>query len=72
MPSMTLEDFGATPPKNADDIIQATNNLILYREESDFWSLSSDTVDRLERSIIERCARGDRDGLLAYIPLPIY
>lgn len=72
MPSMTLKDFGNNPPRNAADIIQAVNNLILYREESDFWSANPSETDNLEVSLIIRCVNGDRTGDLSCIPSPIY
>ena len=72
MPNMTIKDFGDNPPKNAADIIQTVNDLILYREESDFWSANPSETDNLEVSLILRCANGDRTGDLAHIPSPIY
>ena len=72
MPSMTIKDFGDTPPRNATDIIQAVNNLILYREESDFWSDKPDEMDQWERDLIERCATDDRSGELQIVPRPIF
>ena len=72
MPSMTLKDFGDRPPKNADDILQAMNDLILYREESDFWISNPSETDNLEAALIIRCVNGDRTGSLSGIPSPIY
>ena len=72
MPSMTIKDFGKAVPKNAADIIQAVNNLILYREESDFWSDKPDDMDQWERDLIERCATDDRSGELRSVPRPIF
>ena len=72
MPSMTIKDFGDNPPKNAADIIQAVNNLILYREESDFWSENHAKTDQWEQELIYCCVRGDRTEPLQNVPWPEY
>lgn len=72
MPNMTREDFGSNVPTNADDIIQAVNNLILYHEESVFWSASDAETDEWERNLINRYLSGDRTGELQGAPDPIY
>ena len=72
MPNMTQADFGDHPPKNADDIIQAVNNLILYHEESVFWSKNHAETDQWEQDLIERCVTFDRSGELRDVPSPIY
>ena len=72
MPSMTRADFGDHPPKNADEIIQSVNNLILYHEESVFWSENHAETDRWEQDLIERCVTFDRSGELRDVPAPIY
>ena len=72
MPNMTREDFGSNVPTNADDIIQHVNNLILYHEESVFWSASDAETDEWERNLINRYLSGDRTGELQGAPDPIY
>ena len=72
MPSMTRSDFGHSVPKNADEIMQFVNNLIVYQEECVFWNASPDDTDRWEQDLISRYLAGDRSGNLAGAPDPIY
>ena len=72
MPNMAREDFGNHVPTNANDIIQHVNNLILYHEESVFWSASDAETDKWERNLINRYLSGDRTGELQGAPDPIY
>ena len=72
MPSMTREDFGNNVPTNADAIIQAVNNLILYHEECVFWDADPSETDQWESNLIRRCTFGDRSGDLASVPAPTY
>ena len=72
MPSMTLKDFGNNPPKNAANIVQAVNNLILYHEECVFWSDDHAGTDQWESDLIRRCVSGDRSGDLSAVPSPTY
>lgn len=72
MPNMTIKDFGNNPPKNADDIIQAVNNLILHHEESVFWSGNHAKTDQWEQELIYCCVRGDRTEPLQNVPWPEY
>ena len=72
MPSMYLSDFGKSIPKNADEILQAVNNLILYHEECVFWEARPEDTDAWARDIIRRCAADDRSGELSSVPHPIF
>lgn len=72
MPNMTREGFGSHVPANADDIIQAVNNLILYHEECVFWDGDHAGTDQWESDLIQRCASGDRSDPLQHVPSPIY
>lgn len=72
MPNMTREDFGSNVPTNADNIIQAVNNLILYHEESVFWNADPGATDSWETDLIRRCVSGDRSGELSGVPYPTY
>lgn len=72
MPSMNREDFGPSVPKNADEIIQFINDLILYREECEFWIADPNDTDTWEQDLITRYLSGDRSGNLTGAPDPIY
>ena len=72
MPSMTNADFGPSIPKNADEILQFVNNLILYREECEFWNADPADTDTWESDLIARYLSGDRSGNLKGAPDPIY
>lgn len=72
MPSMNREDFGQSVPKNADEILQFINNLILYQEESVFWNSDPAATDSWEQDLINRYLSGDRSGNLSGAPEPIY
>ena len=72
MPSMKATDFGPSVPKNADEILQFINNLILYHEECDFWIADQDDTDKWEQDLITRYLSGDRSGNLSGAPDPIY
>lgn len=72
MPSMETSDFGKSVPKNADEILQFINNLILYHEECEFWTSSPDATDSWEQDLINRYLSGDRSGSLTNAPDPIY
>lgn len=72
MPIMNQSDFGKNIPKNADDILQFINNLILYQEECEFWNANPDDTDRWEQDLIIRYLSGDRSGNLHGAPDPIY
>ena len=72
MPSMNRADFGSTIPKNADEILQFINNLILYQEESVFWNADPGDTDSWEQDLITRYLSGDRSGNLTGAPDPIY
>lgn len=72
MPSMNTSDFGQTVPKNADDIMQFVNNLILYHEECEFWTANPEDTDSWEQDLIARYLSGDRSGNLSGAPDPIY
>lgn len=72
MPSMTRYDFGRSVPKNADEIMQFINNLILYHEECEFWNADPDATDAWERNLITRYLSGDRSGNLTGAPDPVY
>lgn len=72
MPSMSISDFGPSVPKNADEILQFVNNLILYHEECEFWTASPDDTDSWEHGLISRYLSGDRSGNLNGAPDPVY
>ena len=72
MPSMNHSDFGKNIPKNADEILQFINNLILYHEECEFWIADPAATDTWEHDLISRYLSGDRSGNLAGAPDPIY
>ena len=72
MPSMNREDFGQIVPKNADEILQFINDLILYQEESVFWNADHSDTDTWELDLIQRYLSGDRSGNLTGAPDPIY
>lgn len=72
MPSMKHDDFGSTVPKNADEILQFINNLILYHEECDFWNADPAATESWESALISRYLSGDRSGNLTGAPDPIY
>lgn len=72
MPSMSTHEFGQTVPKNADEILQFINNLILYHEECEFWIADPNDTDTWEQDLITRYLSGDRSGNLAGAPDPIY
>lgn len=72
MPTMNSSDFGENPPKNADEIIQHINNLILYHEEYVFWSADPINTEQWGADLIKRCLSGDRNGDLSKVPNPIY
>ena len=72
MPTMNREDFGQSVPKNADEILQFVNNLILYQEESVFWTAAPNSTDTWEQDLIARYLSGDRSGNLTGAPDPIY
>ena len=72
MPSMTRSDFGDRVPKNAEEIMQFLNNLILYYEESVFWTADPGDTDTWESDLISRYLSGDRSGNLRGAPDPIY
>ena len=72
MPSMNVSNFGNNVPKNADDIVQHVNNLILYHEECVFWNAEASATDTWESDLINRCLSGDRSGDLSSVPVPIY
>lgn len=72
MPSMEPSDFGQTIPKNADEILQFINDLILYQEECVFWSADPADTDRWEQDLIRRYLSGDRSGNLHGAPDPVY
>ena len=69
---MNHSDFGPTVPKNADEILQFVNNLILYHEECEFWNADPDDTDNWEQDLIARYLSGDRSGNLSGAPDPIY
>lgn len=72
MPSMIPSDFGPSVPKNADEIMQFINDLILYHEESEFWNADPNDTDTWEHNLISRYLAGDRTGNLQGAPEPIY
>lgn len=72
MPSMNREDFGPSFPKNADEILQFINDLILYHEECEFWNADPQDTDTWEQDLITRYLSGDRSGNLTGAPDPIY
>ena len=72
MPSMNTSDFGTSVPKNADEILQFINNLIVYHEECEFWIADPADTDAWEQNLITRYLSGDRSGNLAGAPDPIY
>lgn len=72
MPSMKTNDFGPDVPKNADEILQFVNNLILYHEECEFWISDPNNTDSWEKDLIARYLSGDRTGNLNGAPDPIY
>lgn len=72
MPEMTRSDFGKHVPKNADEILQFVNNLILYHEESVFWDADPADTDKWEENLIKRYLSGDRSGPLESAPDPKY
>lgn len=72
MPSMNTADFGTSVPKNADEILQFVNNLILYHEECEFWTADPADTDNWEHDLITRYLSGDRSGNLSGAPEPIY
>ena len=72
MPSMNTADFGTSVPKNADEILQFVNNLILYHEECEFWTADPADTDNWEQDLITRYLSGDRSGNLTGAPEPIY
>lgn len=72
MPSMNREDFGPSVPKNADEILQFINNLIVYHEECEFWIADPTDTDAWEQDLITRYLSGDRSGNLTGAPDPIY
>lgn len=72
MPSMEINDFGKSVPKNSDEILQFINNLILYHEECEFWHADPDNTDSWEQNLIARYLSGDRSGNLNGAPDPIY
>lgn len=72
MPQMTYDDFGRSVPKNAGEIMQFINNLILYQEESVFWNADPLDTDAWEQDLIARYLTGDRSGNLKGAPDPIY
>lgn len=72
MPSMNREDFGPSAPKNADEILQFINDLILYHEECEFWIADPNDTDTWEQNLITRYLSGDRSGNLTGAPDPIY
>ena len=72
MPSMNREDFGPSVPKNADEILQFINDLILYHEECEFWIADPNDTDTWEQDLITRYLSGDRSGNLTGAPDPIY
>lgn len=72
MPSMTHKDFGQSIPKNADEILQFVNNLIVYHEECVFWNADPAATDAWECDLITRYLSGDRSGDLAGAPDPVY
>lgn len=72
MPSMNKEDFGPSVPKNADEILQFINDLILYHEECEFWIADPNDTDTWEQDLITRYLSGDRSGNLTGAPDPIY
>ena len=72
MPSMNTSDFGNSVPKNADEILQFINDLILYHEESEFWNADPSDTENWEQDLIRRYLSGDRSGNLTGAPDPIY
>jgi len=72
MPSMETSDFGTSVPKNAAEIMQFINDLILYHEECEFWIADPGTTDSWEQDLISRYLSGDRSGNLRGAPDPIY
>ena len=72
MPSMNISDFGQHVPKNAAEILQYVNDLILYHEECVFWDNKHEDTEQWEQDLIYRCVTGDRSGDLAGTPDPIY
>lgn len=72
MSSMKATDFGPSVPKNADEILQFINNLILYHEECEFWTADPNDTDKWEQDLITRYLSGDRSGNLSGAPDPIY
>lgn len=72
MPNMTRSDFGDRTPRNAAEILQFINNLIVYHEECVFWSDDPDGTEAWEQDLIDRYLAGDRSGNLAGAPDPIY
>lgn len=72
MPSMNTSDFGQSVPKNADEIMQFINNLILYHEECVFWNADPEDTERWEQDLITRYLSGDRTGNLTGAPDPVY
>ena len=69
---MNRSDFGQSVPKNAEEIMQFINDLILYHEECEFWIAKPEDTDRWEQDLIARYLSGDRSGNLAGAPDPIY
>ena len=69
---MNREDFGPSVPKNADEILQFINDLILYHEECEFWIADPNDTDTWEQDLITRYLSGDRSGNLTGAPDPIY
>ena len=72
MPEMTRSDFGHRVPKNADDILQFINNLILCHEETVFWENDPDAAEQWESNLIARYLSGDRSGNLEGAPDPVF
>lgn len=72
MPLMNNTYFGSSVPKNADEIMQFINDLILYHEESEFWNADPSDTENWEQDLIRRYLSGDRSGNLIGAPDPIY
>jgi hypothetical protein len=72
MPEMTRSDFGPNVPKNAAEILQFINNIILHHEESVFWNDDPIMTDQWESDLITRYLSGDRSDNLTGAPDPIY
>lgn len=72
MPEMTRSDFGHKVPKNAPEILQFINDIILHHEESVFWDEDPAGAEQWESDLIARYLSGDRSGNLKGAPDPIY